>query len=53
MEEAVADLKFEKAADIRDTIAAIRGTQEEQQVVDFDPDVRDYLGLYEKDGSSP
>ncbi|MFW5744732.1 MAG: excinuclease ABC subunit UvrC [Spirochaetota bacterium] len=50
MDEAVADLKFEKAADLRDTIAAIRGTQEEQQVVDFDPDVRDYLGIYEKDG---
>jgi excinuclease ABC subunit C len=50
MQEAVSELRYEKAADIRDTIAAIRGTQEEQQVVDFDPDVRDYLGLYEKDG---
>src|SRR6056297_1122749 len=40
MEAAVAYLKFEKAADLRDTIAAIRGTEEEQQVVDFDPDVR-------------
>ncbi|MFW5686189.1 MAG: excinuclease ABC subunit UvrC, partial [Spirochaetota bacterium] len=49
MQDAVEALKFEQAADIRDTIAAIRGTQEEQQVVDFDPDVRDYLGLYLKD----
>ncbi len=49
MEAAVADLKFEKAADLRDTIAAIRGTEEEQQVVDFDPDIRDYLGLYQRD----
>ncbi len=50
MQAAVAELKFEQAADIRDTIAAIRGTQEEQQVVDFDPDVRDYLGLFQRDG---
>ncbi len=50
MQVAVADLKFERAADLRDTIAAIRGTQEEQQVVDFDPDVRDYLALHVRDG---
>jgi excinuclease ABC subunit C len=49
MQAAVEELKFEKAADIRDTIAAIKGSQEEQQVVDFDPDVRDYLGVYLKD----
>lgn len=50
MQEAGAQLLFEKAADLRDTIAAIRATHEEQQVVDFDPDVRDYLGFYERDG---
>jgi excinuclease ABC subunit C len=50
MQAAVAELKFERAADLRDTIAAIRRTQDEQQVVDFDPDVRDYLGLFQRDG---
>ncbi len=50
MQAAVEELKFEQAADLRDTIAAIRRTQEEQQVVDFDPDVRDYLGLFQRDG---
>jgi excinuclease ABC subunit C len=50
MAEAGEQLLFEKAADLRDTISAIRATQEEQQVVDFDPDVRDYLGYYERDG---
>ena len=50
MEAAVTDLRFEKAADLRDTIAAIRSAGEEQQVVDFDPDVRDYLALYLRDG---
>ena len=50
MQAAVAELKFEQAAEIRDTIAAIRRTQDEQQVVDFDPDVRDYLGLFQRDG---
>ncbi len=50
MERAVKDLKFELAADLRDNIAAIENTQQEQQVVDFDPDVRDYLGIYERDG---
>ena len=50
METAVAELKFELAADIRDNIAAIRNSQQEQQVVDFDPETRDYLGVYERDG---
>ena len=50
MQQAGEQLLFEKAADIRDTITAIRATHEEQQVVDFDPDVRDYLGYHERDG---
>ena len=46
MKAAVAKLKFEQAASIRDTIAAIRNVNEEQQVVDFESDNRDYLGFF-------
>ena len=49
MERAVADLRFERAADLRDTIAAVRSTVEVQQVVDFDPDVRDYVGFHQRE----
>ena len=48
MKSAVADLRFEKAAELRDAIAAIETSSEEQQVVDFDPDARDYMGLYRR-----
>jgi excinuclease ABC subunit C len=37
-------LRFEKAAEYRDTIEAIRALGQEQQVVTFDSDVRDYVG---------
>jgi excinuclease ABC subunit C len=40
--------RFEEAANHRDNLAAIRALQAEQQVVDFDPDVRDYIALYEQ-----
>jgi len=46
MKTAVAELKFEQAATARDTIAAIRNVNEEQQVVDFESDNRDYLGFF-------
>ena len=49
MERAVSELRFELAADLRDTIAAVESTVQEQQVVDFDPDVRDYIGFYRRD----
>ena len=48
MASEVATLRFERAADIRDTIAAIQTTNEKQNVVDFSPDVRDVLGYYQK-----
>jgi excinuclease ABC subunit C len=48
MDEAVAELRFEQAADLRDTIEAVRSTVLEQQAVDFDPDVRDYVGFYRR-----
>lgn len=44
MQAAVNELRFEKAAEIRDTIAAIRDVNEEQEVVGFESDSRDYLG---------
>lgn len=44
MQDAVDALRFEKAAEHRDTLEAIRRLQQEQQVVTFDADVRDYVG---------
>ena len=44
MQQEVEALRFEKAAEYRDTIEAIRRLQQEQQVVTFDSDVRDYVG---------
>lgn len=44
MQHEVAALRFEKAAEYRDTMEAIRRLQQEQQVVTFDSDVRDYVG---------
>ena len=49
MHEAVAELRFEQAAQLRDSIAAVRASRQEQQVVDFDPEVRDYLAVHERD----
>ncbi len=45
MDEAVAGLKFERAAQLRDAIKAIETLGKEQEVVDFDPEVRDYVAL--------
>ena len=41
-------LEFEKAAELRDAITAIETANEEQQVVDFDSDSRDYLGVHRR-----
>ena len=49
MHEAGANLDFEKAAHIRDTISAIENLAHEQQVIDHDPDVRDYVGFARRD----
>ena len=49
MGEAGAELKFERAAQLRDAIEAIRTLGREQEVVDFDPEVRDYVALAHKD----
>lgn len=43
MAEASRDLAFEKAAGLRDAIAAVEGFRGDNRVVDFDPDSRDYL----------
>lgn len=51
MKRASEELRFEDAAKQRDTLTAIRALQSEQQVVDFDPDVRDYVAFYEQPGS--
>ncbi len=50
MHSAVEELQFERAADLRDTIEAIRTTHAEQEVVGFETDVVDYLGYYERNG---
>jgi excinuclease ABC subunit C len=48
MKTAGAELEFERAAELRDAIAAIEMANEEQQVVDFELDSRDYLGVYRR-----
>ncbi len=49
MDEAVQRLAFEEAAKYRDAIRAIDALAEDQQVMDFDPDIRDYVGYAAKD----
>ncbi len=49
MGAAGAELKFERAAQLRDAIEAIRALGREQEVVDFDPEARDYVALAHKD----
>ncbi|MBI9099612.1 MAG: excinuclease ABC subunit UvrC [Spirochaetaceae bacterium] len=44
MLEASAELDFEKAAEIRDSIEAISKLNVEQRIVDFDSKSRDYIG---------
>ncbi|WP_321990843.1 excinuclease ABC subunit UvrC [Marispirochaeta aestuarii] len=45
MEEASVELKFEKAASLRDSIAAVVSVEEGQQVQDFQEESRDYLAV--------
>jgi excinuclease ABC subunit C len=49
MREASEELRFEKAAEYRDAIDAIESIGREQEVVDFDPEVRDYVGFAQKE----
>jgi excinuclease ABC subunit C len=50
MKTAVSDLRFEEAAKLRDAITAIETSHEEQQVVDFDQNARDYMGINRRHG---
>ncbi|MBN1243358.1 MAG: excinuclease ABC subunit UvrC [Spirochaetales bacterium] len=43
MADASRELAFEKAAGLRDAIAAVEGFRGDNRVVDFDPESRDYL----------
>ncbi|MEW5817246.1 MAG: excinuclease ABC subunit UvrC, partial [Spirochaetota bacterium] len=49
MNSAVEKLDFEKAAGLRDSIHAVREIEKEQQVVDFNPEVRDYIAYAVRD----
>lgn len=46
MKEAAKQLQFEKAARLRDGIAAIRTLREQNAVEDFDPESRDYVASH-------
>jgi excinuclease ABC subunit C len=50
MQEASAARAYEKAAVLRDQIAAVRTLAEEQKVVDFQEEARDYLGWHRAQG---
>ncbi len=52
MLSASAELRFEEAARLRDAMQTVRGLEEEQQVMDSDPDARDYVAFVRKDYSS-
>jgi excinuclease ABC subunit C len=48
MNRAAEELQYERAADKRDILRAIEALETNQQVIDFDPDVRDYIGFASK-----
>ncbi|MFN2311799.1 MAG: excinuclease ABC subunit UvrC [Spirochaetia bacterium] len=52
MISASAELRFEEAARLRDAMQTVHGLEEEQQVMDTDPDARDYVAFVRKDYSS-
>lgn len=45
MKKAASDLKFEKAARIRDGLQALKELRVQNAVVDFNPESRDYIGF--------
>lgn len=49
MADAVEELRFEEAAELRDAIAAVETVGSTQEVVDFDPEVRDYVAAAERE----
>ena len=49
MAQASAELEFEKAAEFRDALRGIEQVESEQRIVDFDPQVRDYIGYAARD----
>lgn len=42
-------LQFEQAAEYRDTLRALDQVETEQRIVDFDPEIRDYIGYAARD----
>ncbi|OJF76697.1 MAG: excinuclease ABC subunit C [Treponema sp. CETP13] len=46
MKEAAKELKFEKAARLRDGMNALKELRMQNAVVDFNPESRDYIGYY-------
>lgn len=42
--------RYEQAATYRDALAAIDQIESDQRIVDFDPEVRDYVGYAEREG---
>ena len=42
-------LEFEKAAEYRDAISAVEQASHQQDVVDFDSELRDYVAVVERD----
>lgn len=49
MDEASRAMNFEKAAEYRDALRGIEQVESEQRIVDFDPEVRDYIGYASRD----
>jgi excinuclease ABC subunit C len=49
MEEYSRNLQFEKAAESRDLLDAVRSVGAEQEVVDFEEESRDYIGSAQRD----
>ena len=45
MQKASAELRFEAAADLRDTLKALRELEDAQKIIDLNPEQRDYVGL--------
>ncbi len=50
MDGAAEELQFEQAAKLRDALAAVEYVSRQQEVVDFDDAVRDYVAVVERDG---
>jgi len=49
MKSAAADLRFEKAAELRDALESIKSVEVEQKVVDFEEEKRDYAAFVQED----